>query len=132
MIKRIKNLSQGSILLLAVGYTIGVTLLFIIPVKGTQTTTLPIDKVIHVCIHALLVMAWASYALKKNGGLNKQHWMLLFLLCIAYGMLIEIVQEHFTSTRGADFWDVLANTLGTTIGVFIMFKRKLFFPFKDE
>lgn len=41
----------------------------------------------------------------------------VFLVSVTYGILIEILQEVFTTTRKADIMDVLANAIGGLIAV---------------
>ncbi|MBV8249815.1 MAG: VanZ family protein, partial [Comamonas sp.] len=45
--------------------------------------------------------------------------LLVVLLCAAYGGLIEMLQAMFTTTRGAEWLDALANTLGAALAVLL-------------
>ena len=44
--------------------------------------------------------------------------MISFIFSVFFGITIEILQSVFTTTRAADVRDILANTIGATIGLF--------------
>jgi VanZ family protein len=49
------------------------------------------------------------------------------LLSLAYGIVIEILQETTTTTRHADIFDVMANLTGATTAfvVFVVYKKTM-------
>ena len=46
--------------------------------------------------------------------------IILLLLSVFFGLLIELLQNVFTTTRVADVYDVLANTLGAIFAVILI------------
>lgn len=132
MTQHIKNLSAASIFLLAGFYTVLITIVLLMPVKSSADINFPIDKVVHVCIHFGLIICWLEFACKKHAQLSIRYFFLIFFLCLSYGIIIEVLQEQFTSTRKADFWDVIANMLGSILGMIFFYKRNHFFKVKDE
>ncbi|GGH58854.1 hypothetical protein GCM10010975_19910 [Comamonas phosphati] len=79
------------------------------------------DKLVHAGLHGVLAtLLWWTGALRaRSQGLA---WtavgaMSVVLLCAAYGGLIEILQAVFTTTRGAEWLDALANTTGAGLAV---------------
>lgn len=72
------------------------------------------DKVAHVVIYALL-SGWFSLL----AGRSELLWRVLPGL-IAYGALIEVLQG-LTDYRSAEFGDVIANSLGASLGLLVYF-----------
>ena len=74
------------------------------------------DKLGHVVFHAGIVLFW-FLALKSSSNSFKTQNILMksILLSLFYGILIEICQALFTTTRSADWRDVLANCIGASI-----------------
>jgi glycopeptide antibiotics resistance protein len=46
----------------------------------------------------------------------------LVLISIGLGIAIEFAQKSITTTRQADVWDVVANSTGTLVGIFVATK----------
>jgi VanZ family protein len=77
-----------------------------------------IDKVIHVILHFVFTTLWFLYLKKKlDNSKNIKPLLLAFLNSFIFGILIEIMQELFTTTRSADVFDVLSNLLGASLAV---------------
>lgn len=120
-----KLLGNRNILILAVIYSGVITFLFLAPSKNLPKVNMPggSDKYIHFLIHLVLCVVWQLYLWAKNHyrlSLKKSFWILFGTLC--YGILIELLQGSFTSTRTADIYDVLANFGGAALGV-LLFQR---------
>lgn len=88
------------------------------------------DKLVHAGLHGVLAtLLWWTGALRARSlGLA---WMVtgamfVVLLCAAYGGLIEVLQAVFTTTRGAEWLDALANTTGA--GLAVLFWQGLVLP----
>jgi len=79
-----------------------------------------IDKVVHFMFYFVFVFLWYRYLffIKKT---KITHVFILVLVAILLGILIEFGQGYFTVTRQADFFDVLANSLGSIVGVLVSF-----------
>ena len=43
----------------------------------------------------------------------------VFILCFTYGMTIELAQEQWTNYRSGDVYDLLANTVGIVLALFL-------------
>jgi len=56
-----------------------------------------------------------------------QHVKYIFIGCIAFGIIIEILQGITTTYRTSSFLDVVANTLGVVFAsiVFHFFEKKI-------
>jgi len=64
--------------------------------------------------------------LQKNGDQLRKH-LLISLSIIAFGIIIEIVQESVTDYRVFDIFDILANSIAVGVSFFcFMLVKKSF------
>ncbi len=79
---------------------------------------LPIDKIVHFGMYAILsglcLMAFKNWANAK-----------IFLFCLSFGILMEILQFAFFPGRYFEWSDIIANALGALVGMILI--KKLFF-----
>ena len=127
----IKSLLGPKLLLgIAIAYTLLITAALLTPITAPQKIEIPFaDKMVHLIINAVLFMVWASYVFsgKTNTKTKKTYTLpLLFVCTLLYGILIEVVQGSFIPTRGADFFDVVANLCGLILGFFAVKLTKKF------
>ncbi|MDA8971552.1 VanZ family protein [Flavobacteriaceae bacterium] len=115
---------------IAITYTLLITAALLTPITGAPKIEIPFaDKMVHLIINAGLFMVWASYVFsgKTNTKTKKTYTLpLLFVCTLLYGILIEVVQGSFIPTRGADFFDVVANLCGLILGFFAVKLTKKF------
>jgi VanZ family protein len=85
---------------------------------------LPIDKLVHIFLFAVLVLLFSLPALKRKVGWPS--WalkLLLPLVAVAYGVAVEFIQLQWVPNRGFEWMDVAADAagavLGTVLGPFI-------------
>lgn len=73
------------------------------------------DKYVHATFHFVFVILWflALFRMRKL----KNTLLKVLLFSIAFGILIEFLQEILTKTRTADVLDVAANTTGAIVAV---------------
>ena len=69
------------------------------------------DKYVHASLYFVLYFLLLR-SLKK---FNIRIYFIAILLCIGYGISIEIFQHFFTSDRHFEVYDILANSSGTII-----------------
>ncbi|OAB80565.1 VanZ family protein [Cochleicola gelatinilyticus] len=118
----IKNLSAPKFLLFSgIVYTLFITYSFLTSTKGMPVIRFFLaDKVVHVLIHLVLVFLWLCvFARYKGGILRKKNYALVATFCVGYGIIIEILQGIYTVSREADILDVLANCIGTALGIIL-------------
>ena len=102
---------------IAVVWTILITVLSLITIEKTPSFVLQLpfkDKIVHFVFYFVFGILW-SLGLKDK--LARFRFKVLFL-AIIYGIVIEVLQEVLTKNRTADFYDVLANTLGAVFAFF--------------
>lgn len=108
-------------------YSVLITVAFLYPLKGTTSINfiLPNDKLIHFLIYLSLSFLWISYSSRvANYKKTMTTIIMVMLLCFFYGIIIEIVQEHFIPFRNLELFDVLANMIGAISGALLFWKVK--------
>ncbi|MDX1462120.1 MAG: VanZ family protein [Marinirhabdus sp.] len=105
-----------------------ISLAFLLPGKDLPPTDLPLDKVVHVFLHAGLLFLWLSYVntIQTLTSIRKKA-IFSFAACLAYGIVIEVLQENFVPLRYADVWDIAANGTGLILGGLVFFKTQKYF-----
>lgn len=77
-----------------------------------------IDKVIHAFFHFVFTTLWFLFLKKKLNSSNSfKPLALAFVFSFFLGIVIELMQQFFTTTRTADVFDVLANLSGATLAI---------------
>ena len=107
----------------AAGWLMLITLLLCIP--GTKLPKVQwhdkifLDKWIHFFLFLVLVFLWCrTYTIKTT-----KKFLLVTVLCIVYGIAMELVQQYFIPFRSFDLRDMMANSLGAIAGYFISARR---------
>ena len=118
---------KKNILPLAVVYSIALAILCLISFsKFPKIKVSNADKIFHSSAYIVLAGIWYYaffYHFKKG---QKASIINSVFLSFTFGMIIEVLQEVFTTTRQADILDVLANTLGIMVFVvFILIKNRI-------
>lgn len=72
------------------------------------------DKYVHFTFYFLFVIFWSFYFKEAK----KQ--IIVLLAAIVFGILMEICQGLFTTTRTPDILDVAANSFGALVGLVFM------------
>lgn len=123
-----KLLAPNTLLLLALVYTLLISIAFLIPGRAVPSTDLPIDKFVHVSIHAGLFFIWALYFFRKqNNRIASKNFALVAISCLLYGIIIEALQETFVALRHSDVMDLVANSVGILLGAIVFYKATDYF-----
>lgn len=119
-----KNLlAPKTLLLLALSYTLLISIAFLVPGRSMPSTELPIDKFVHVSIHAGLLFIWALYFFRKQKNtIATKTFSLVAIFCLLYGIIIEALQEAFVALRHSDVLDLVANAVGLLLGGIVFYK----------
>ena len=77
------------------------------------------DKVVHFGLYVIftLLLISETNTKRKLGGLDRKAIIISLVIAIAYGLLIELMQLLVFESRGAEFWDFVANTIGAITAV---------------
>ncbi len=120
-----KLLAPNTLLLVALCYTLLISVAFLLPGRAMPSTELPIDKFVHLSIHAVLFFIWSLYFFKKqNNRIATKAIVLVAISCLLYGIIIEALQEAFVALRHSDFMDLVANGIGILLGAIMFYKFK--------
>lgn len=89
------------------------------------------DKFVHAFMFGVLAMT-LLVALKRQSRfqLLRKRAIIISLVCsIAYGVLIELLQYFLSTGRSAEFQDLIANTVGSVLGIYffrLVYGKELF------
>jgi VanZ family protein len=101
---------------LAVGWLLFISILFFIPgsdlPKKPWFSDIHIDKWVHVGLFTVLLFLWKA-AFRKPGT------SIMIMLAVLYGLFVEIFQGWLVPNRSFDLYDLLADTAGSVLGLFI-------------
>jgi len=104
---------------LAIAWFLIMNVLFFLPgsalPKEHWLAEIHIDKWVHVGLFVVLIFLFCS---AFNFSLLKKAWMIL-ITAIIYGFLVEVVQKFWVPNRSFDLYDVLADTAGSILGLFV-------------
>lgn len=108
-------------LYIALFWTVLVTFLSLVNnIKSDIGLEIPYkDKIVHFVFYSVFTSIWGLFFLTFQKNKNKT-LLLVFFFSIFYGIIMEICQGMFTTTREPDVYDVLANTLGSVFGWYIL------------
>ena len=117
------------------GILCGIFILFLTGLPGSifprVKPIVGIDKVMHICMYAgfafLCIWGYRKQFISNGKDYRKRALWLTLAISIAYGGLTELMQEFLVPTRTGDWFDFLADTLGSLIGVlvfYLFFKNK--------
>lgn len=127
-------LGSKTLFLFAILYSCGITILFLISTSGMPRIGVShIDKVVHFGIFFMFMFLWLSYLYQRNDGqLSMRSIIIVFLIAAVYGIVIEVFQELFTASRTFDVFDILADIVGSLVGILFFQKSKRFLKLKNS
>lgn len=76
------------------------------------------DKLLHAAAYCALTLL-AGWSISASISLSRRSWLVIALSAALFGGLMEIAQAAFTVTRQAEFGDLLANTFGASVALFV-------------
>lgn len=75
------------------------------------------DKLVHFSFYFILTLL----LLKSIQTISKFKYLIVIALSLIYGIIIEIFQTYFTSTRSGDLFDVIANFTGIICAIILSY-----------
>ncbi|KAA6351468.1 hypothetical protein EZS27_000547 [termite gut metagenome] len=82
------------------------------------------DKMVHLCMYSgMSGILWLEFMRNhKNEKLPLLHAWIGAIICpIAFGGVVEFLQGYFTTYRGGDWLDFVANTVGVVLGSLVSY-----------
>ncbi len=94
--------------------------------EGTDLSTFNIpngDKLVHFTFYFVAAALGFLYLTEMPKGKVgfKTGLMSLIVSLMFFGIIIEVVQQAFTSNRSGDVFDALANSIGVICGVVVLY-----------
>jgi hypothetical protein len=106
-------------LLIAFIWLIFISILFCLPgsslPKADWLSKIWFDKWVHIGFFMVLVGLW-NWALKTKTSLQYTY---MIVGAIVYGLIVELVQHYLIPNRSFDPGDLIADSVGAFIGLFI-------------
>lgn len=124
----IKKLLERNAYTIAVLITAFVTIFSLVSLKGISSFSIKIshfDKIVHAISYFILALSW--FFATQNDFKKKNFKAILILLLVSFGIIIEAIQGGLTTYRQADFYDILANSLGVLVAAIFFKKLNLWF-----
>ena len=117
------------------GILCGIVILILTGIPGSAFPRVkPIvgaDKVVHVFMYAtfafLCLWGYRKQFIDNGMAYRKRALLLAIIISIAYGGITELMQEHLVPSRTGDWFDFLADSIGTCLGIYVF---HLFFRHK--
>jgi VanZ family protein len=127
MTQRIKRLlAPKTYLIVGILYTVLISVALLSSTEELpKVETVFLDKIVHLVLHFFLFIIWAVYLSSlKNKHITGNAVVLSLIFCALYGIIVEILQQQFTTSREADLLDVVANITGSILGIPVFLKIK--------
>jgi VanZ family protein len=86
--------------------------------KAEKLFGIPTDKLGHAFIFSVLVYFIMLGLIKywRFSFLLKKIRIVAFSISVLYAIAIELIQHFFTVDRVADYWDLIADVIGSALG----------------
>jgi len=80
------------------------------------------DKIGHLLAYFVFTIVWFAFFFysKKQSRKFAQSWMWASVLGFLFGILMEVLQASLTDYRSPDWLDVIANTTGVVLAIFLL------------
>ena len=126
MTKLIKKLLRvRTFLFIGLFYTLFITIIFLLPSSELPKVEFVNDKLIHTLIYIVLSFVWLLFFfIYNNRIIFFKNLLGVLILCVIYGIIIEILQQLLIASRQADINDVMSNILGCIIGAALFWNAK--------
>lgn len=109
--------------LLALLWTLGIAVVCLMSSSNVPKITIAgKDKLIHFLFYLGFVVLWMiAWSTNQSRFSLVKKLSLIFIIALSYGIVMELAQSIFTTTRTADIFDVFANASGALFGVVVMY-----------
>ena len=121
LINMLKKLSDHFYIKLAILWTCITIWLSLISARTASSLNIwdfvGFDKVAHLVFYAIFCFLW-SMGLRQKSNLK----IIPIIFSISFGVLMEFCQFYLSNGRSFELYDILANIIGSFLGV-ILFKK---------
>jgi len=110
-------------------FTLSLAWASLVKISNTGITVKGGDKILHFLAYFILMILWGLFVFfsKQQNKNLKVSLIFTAILCVLFGVLMEVLQGLLTTYRSSDWYDIVANTSGTIFALFIflLIKNKL-------
>ena len=133
----VKKLKRSTVFfILALGWFIITTWLLVLPGDdlpgpGFFNIDIPwMDKWVHIGLFSIMAFLTCLWIYKKQVQVSnwKKYFIICGLVCLGYGIAMEFVQKYYVPGRSFDPGDIVADGVGSLLGVLYILKK---FKFKS-
>jgi VanZ family protein len=111
------------------GILCGIAILILTGIPGSVfprvKPAIGLDKVVHILMYAgfafLCIWGYRKQFISNGKAYQKRALLLTATISICYGGVTELMQEFLVPSRTGDWFDFIADTIGTLIGVLIFY-----------
>jgi len=79
-----------------------------------------LDKIVHIFLYAIFVYLWSRNLFSKVDKVKAAR--LAFYSSIVFGVVMEVLQKSLGGGRNFDVLDIIANIIGSIIGLIAFYK----------
>jgi VanZ family protein len=79
-----------------------------------------VDKLVHFTFHFVFIILWYLYLNSKDKIVNYKTPVILFFVSLVFGILVELSQQIFTTSRKGDLLDVISNSIGAFTAILFL------------
>jgi VanZ family protein len=79
------------------------------------------DKWVHIGLFSILTILWI-YPFLGSISRSAGVFVIISLSSITYGVVMEFIQKYFATNRSFDLTDILADSIGTCLGLVLIIK----------
>lgn len=92
------------------------------------------DKAVHFCMYfGLSITAAFNYLRINKGNVNLIYLLIAtFIIPVLYGGLIEIIQHNYCENRSGDWYDFLADFIGSLLALPFIFYYRYYLLTKNK
>lgn len=80
-----------------------------------------IDKWVHFLMYAVLSTAMWWDLRSRHQKIMTSYYLLMLILPTLLGGLMELAQAYLTTCRSGDWWDAIADAIGSVIGTVVCY-----------
>jgi VanZ family protein len=80
------------------------------------------DKWVHIGLFGVLMLLW-GYPFFKTNSPSAFSFLLIAVCVVLYGIIMEFVQKFFVFERSFDLFDILADSLGCLLALWLLIHK---------
>lgn len=113
---------KNCFLIVAIIWTCSILLLCLEPASDLPKVEIKnVDKLVHFTFHFVFIILWYLYLKTNTKIASYKTPVILFFVSLLFGIVIELFQQAFTTSRKADVLDIISNISGGFTALILIF-----------